>query len=745
MLITITHKGEIDTSGRLPIRAEDAGHPFHGNQWTEETHGIKSPAFKKWFGESRVVDAEGKPLKVYHGSWRDFSNFNRLQEEKNRKGVKMDTVGSWFTSSADSAGKYGPATYPVYLSVQKPIVFEGDGKQGGTKAFRNHLIMEGGVEQFRKNAEDEGHDGVIIKNDNLDGLPGDVFIAFHPHQIKSTLNKGIWSKTDKNISARTDYSGIPLSASTADEVSQIVDALQKTGKLPPNLPVALKQKMQESLEKYYGKIADDKITQLTDAAAQVVKDTLTTYQEDRGDGATAEVGLNPATGRSMLSEFADSLIGETIGDTMGVDFFLKIAREVTQGGMQYASMNWDKERVDEFPAVELVRVYPVYTPRGEELVHGVPNTENGWDYRFPAACDDAGDDDALNVFNETGRMVALKDSDVWDSLGDGAGGYTDTLGNPFPPFAFSSGMDWNEVSRADAVALGLMDDDDDAAPAKVDFATLFDFADDLDARYASWKKALHAGGDYGHAGRPGQQGGSTPSQVANVPVDAPKNTNGIAPDAPIVPVGKIKDTIRSFWHGDIVEKRMMESIPDGSVPASYFGMILTKSSDRRSQIGTALHQYTTGDYQGINSHPDDPQSQYLVAGLKKLVPLNRSIPLVRGVSFPDEEKMNSFVGSLDSVGKSVRLDRTLTSFTTKQTIAEAFESGKYSDANGHGKYNVLLHLSNYKTARDISKWSDFGTQEREIVLLRGTTLKVDSVQSTPLEGGKHYDIFVHEE
>lgn len=36
-----------------------------------------TPAFKKWFGKSKVVDAKGEPLRVYHGTTADFDTFDR--------------------------------------------------------------------------------------------------------------------------------------------------------------------------------------------------------------------------------------------------------------------------------------------------------------------------------------------------------------------------------------------------------------------------------------------------------------------------------------------------------------------------------------------------------------------------------------------------------------------------------------------------------------------------------------------
>jgi DNA topoisomerase I len=305
---------------------------------------------------------------------------------------------------------------------------------------------------------------------------------------------------DAPLKAAVPVADYALSASLSSEVDGIVSELERTGKLPVNLPVALRDKMAASLKRYFGKISADKIQQFTDKASQIVQDTLRTTEEDRGAGVRpAEVGLNPATSRSALTGFLEEATGGAIGDFMGVGFFLRIAREVVQGGTQYVAQNWDAVRVDEFPALEFHRVYDREVPRGSEKDPAGP--ENAWDDddgRWVAAAEESGDDDAAEVFEDTGRMVALKSSGIWESLGNGAGDYTDTLGNPFPPFAFNSGFDTDEVSRKEAVALGLMDDVDGdgkkvtAKPANVDFGTLFDLPDDLEARCAKWQVALQA-------------------------------------------------------------------------------------------------------------------------------------------------------------------------------------------------------------------------------------------------------------
>ena len=47
------------------------------------------------------------------------------------------------------------------------------------------------------------------------------------------------------------------------------------------------------------------------------------------------------------------------------------------------------------------------------------------------------------------QMVALKDSPIWEALGKGVGGYDDTVGSPFPPFAFGSGLAWVNVGKGE--------------------------------------------------------------------------------------------------------------------------------------------------------------------------------------------------------------------------------------------------------------------------------------------------------
>lgn len=60
------------------------------------------------------------------------------------------------------------------------------------------------------------------------------------------------------------------------------------------------------------------------------------------------------------------------------------------------------------------------------------------------------------VSKKDGRMIALKTSPIWQALGRGVGGFNDSWGLPYPPFAIGSGMDWMQIEREECISLGLI-------------------------------------------------------------------------------------------------------------------------------------------------------------------------------------------------------------------------------------------------------------------------------------------------
>ena len=98
----------------------------------------------------------------------------------------------------------------------------------------------------------------------------------------------------------------------------------------------------------------------------------------------------------------------------------------------------DTDELEDWPAWRLERYGSRAVPRED------------WHARWKRAGDACGWVGAVK-----GDFVALKTSPIWAALGEGAGGFKDTLGNPYPPFAYGSGLDWTDVSAEEATRLGL--------------------------------------------------------------------------------------------------------------------------------------------------------------------------------------------------------------------------------------------------------------------------------------------------
>jgi len=120
-----------------------------------------------------------------------------------------------------------------------------------------------------------------------------------------------------------------------------------------------------------------------------------------------------------------------------IDLMLSTQKRRAQSIGQLASQ--DRVQRELYPAWRLVR----------NAWRGKPRTD--WPERWAAAGASCGFEGALQ-----NDFIALKDSPIWAALGRGEGGFRDTLGDPFPPFAFGSGMGWRRVGREECERLGLI-------------------------------------------------------------------------------------------------------------------------------------------------------------------------------------------------------------------------------------------------------------------------------------------------
>jgi hypothetical protein len=183
----------------------------------------ETPEFKNWFGESKVVDAEGKPLVMYHGT-RSPQDFNTFRTDSGHN----YGPGAYFTPEARRASGYageqeGARVYSTYVSVEKPYTVQSDAtiQDLGYKLRQdpaNDALIQKLLQKYNStdknilgNAEvgnawlrEQGYDGIIKQRNRYteDGYVPEVVevVAFNPEQIKSaTANRGTFDPLSKDI------------------------------------------------------------------------------------------------------------------------------------------------------------------------------------------------------------------------------------------------------------------------------------------------------------------------------------------------------------------------------------------------------------------------------------------------------------------------------------------------------------------------------------------------------------------
>lgn len=119
----------------------------------------------------------------------------------------------------------------------------------------------------------------------------------------------------------------------------------------------------------------------------------------------------------------------------------------------------DETVLDMWPAQELIRVRDSKVPRDWSARWA----EAGGEFFASSAAGSLGTNTGPLAGGNGGgaRMIALKNDPIWTRLS--------RFGTPYPPFDFNSGMDVQDVDRAEAVALGLIDRDTVIFPQDRDF------------------------------------------------------------------------------------------------------------------------------------------------------------------------------------------------------------------------------------------------------------------------------------
>ena len=242
--------------------------------------------------------------------------------------------------------------------------------------------------------------------------------------------------------------------------------------MPTNLTSAELSQISKEIMRKAVTSAQTTITGLLDRYKDGIASILNPQQVLRpGETLTVTEGYNPATLKTFIQDYLRSISYtppqgkegtiEDLSSDARVKLVVKTNTELVQGAGRFIRANSDADTVDLYPAWELVRYEQKKEPRD-------------WHQRWRIAAQTAGDAKAAACLELHGKMCALKNSGIWQALGDGAGGYDDTLGNPFPPLAFGTGMWVDDVSRREAEAIGLLEPGEKAEPATFDLSTLLE-------------------------------------------------------------------------------------------------------------------------------------------------------------------------------------------------------------------------------------------------------------------------------
>lgn len=195
----------------------------NGNRIAKTAEGLR--AFYEWFGDSKVVDADGKPLVVYHGTPKVFDTFSK---DKIIRGN-----GFWFTTDKKYAesirnreGKIN--VLDVYL-VARDIIDVNKEREKFISLAKEHLsdvvdfsdvgdnfiISEAmSSKTFPSFLQDKGFDAISM---------GGGFEVFNSEQIKSVKNRGSFSSDTGNIYLQSTISDEQLEADLA-EFDKILDS-----------------------------------------------------------------------------------------------------------------------------------------------------------------------------------------------------------------------------------------------------------------------------------------------------------------------------------------------------------------------------------------------------------------------------------------------------------------------------------------------------------------------------------------
>lgn len=183
----------IEIDGKQRSTTNSNGQPIAA---TEE--GVRN--FWKWFGDSKVVDASGKPLVVYHGTAGQFTEFKPSRSGNLGPGI-------YFTPDIEQAEAYarthrGANVVRAYVSAKNPLLI--DNSNTSSEQLYGAFPSDSDAGTIAK-VRSEGYDAVWAVNsvETKWGPTTREIAVYDPTQIKSAIgNSGEFDPANPSILAQ---------------------------------------------------------------------------------------------------------------------------------------------------------------------------------------------------------------------------------------------------------------------------------------------------------------------------------------------------------------------------------------------------------------------------------------------------------------------------------------------------------------------------------------------------------------
>jgi hypothetical protein len=306
--------------------------------------------FWRWFGDSKVVDDQGRPLVAYHGSRQEFTVFDygKIGEQGRSEGA-----GFYFTNNKNVASGYG-SVMSVYLAIQKPMAYDA---KPFSKPIIEKLIKriaeiesnESGMDiadGFMSNFGDVSYNGlasvvreasklITPENTALDQLSNILGSGANPEHINQAVREitgydGVIAKGFSNVgdSQNTIY--------VAFFQNQIKSATDNSGEFSPE-NTSILQSRAPTTERV-PKWAEN----YTDAQKEILRKTGAIYTEQTLKDKIAEMreGLGAKLQQGILDQYAP--IKARLGD---VPYMLARMSKASEQGLE-AIMNYGRLVLD---------------------------------------------------------------------------------------------------------------------------------------------------------------------------------------------------------------------------------------------------------------------------------------------------------------------------------------------------------------------------------------------------------------